>query len=168
MWLGTLWIPHSGLPLNGSVRNCFWYHRSAVGHAVGQDVVTDITWHGDRAAHFVANSMSQGAVLVDAQGVVRMPCLEVLIMAYQPPNLSALAYANGFTLWHYRTSDLAAEVDNAGYFNPASRMLRAGDFVMVNAGLGATPVHGLMVVVGNSDGAVDLSNLTAFGAANAD
>ena len=38
-------------------------------------------------------------------------------MAYQSKNLSALGYANGFTLWHYRTSDLAAEVDNAGYFN---------------------------------------------------
>lgn len=75
-WLGTLWIPHSGLPLAGGVRSCFWYHRSAVGHAIGQDVVTDITWHGDRAAHFVSNMMSQGAVLIDPTGVVKMPCLE--------------------------------------------------------------------------------------------
>ena len=48
-------------------------------------------------------------------------------MAYQSKNLSALGYANGFTLWHYRTDDLAAEVDNVGYFNPASRMIRVGD-----------------------------------------
>ncbi|MCL6608141.1 MAG: hypothetical protein K6T74_08635 [Geminicoccaceae bacterium] len=75
-WLGTMWIAHSGLPIQGGVRTCFWYHRSAVGHAVGQEVVTDITWHGDRAAHFVANSMSQGAVLIDENGVVKMPCLE--------------------------------------------------------------------------------------------
>jgi hypothetical protein len=75
-WLGTLWIPHSGLPLRSGVRTCFWYHRSAVGHAIGQDVVTDITWHGDRAAHFVSNMMSQGAVLIDPTGVVKMPCLE--------------------------------------------------------------------------------------------
>jgi hypothetical protein len=75
-WLGTLWIPHSGLPLASGVRTCFWYHRSAVGHAIGQDVVTDITWHGDRAAHFVSNMMSQGAVLIDPTGVVKMPCLE--------------------------------------------------------------------------------------------
>jgi hypothetical protein len=71
-----MWMPHSGLPSDGSVRSCFWYHKSAVGHAVGQDVVTDITWHGDRAAHFVSNSMSQGAVLIDAAGVVKMPCTE--------------------------------------------------------------------------------------------
>lgn len=75
-WLGTIWIPHSGLkPVNG-VRTCFWYHKSAIGHAVGQEVTTDITWHGDRAAHFVANSMSQGAVLIDEIGVVKMPCRE--------------------------------------------------------------------------------------------
>lgn len=75
-WLGTLWIPHSGLPLESGVRTCFWYHKSAVGHAVGQDVVTDISWHGDRAAHFISNSMSQGAALIDGSGVVKMPCRE--------------------------------------------------------------------------------------------
>ncbi len=75
-WLGTLWMPHSGLPLSGTTRNCFWYHRTAVGHASGQDVKSDITWHGDRAAHFVNNSMSQGACLIDATGIVVMPCLE--------------------------------------------------------------------------------------------
>jgi hypothetical protein len=26
-------------------------------------------------------------------------------MAYDPTNLSALSYANGFTLWHYKTTD---------------------------------------------------------------
>jgi len=76
-WLGTLWIPHSGLPVAGGVRSCFWFHKSAVGHAVGQEVRTDITWHGDRAAHFVSNSMSQGAALVDELGVVKMLSEEV-------------------------------------------------------------------------------------------
>lgn len=75
-WLGTLWMPHSGLPIENNVRRCFWYHRTAVGQAIGQDVTTDITWHGDRAAHFVANSMSQGACLIDGDGVVMMPCEE--------------------------------------------------------------------------------------------
>ena len=32
--------------------------------------------HGDRAAHFVSNSMSQGACLIDGDGVIEMPCLE--------------------------------------------------------------------------------------------
>ena len=89
-------------------------------------------------------------------------------MAYQSKNLSALGYANGFTLWHYRTSDLAAEVDNAGYFNAASRMVRVGDFILLNAGLLATPTHGVVVVVANAGGVVDVTNVTTFGAVNTD
>ena len=76
IWLGTMWIPHSGLPLVDGVRSCFWYHKSAVGHAIGQEVTSDITWHGDRAAHFVSQSMSQGAGLIDSRGVVKLPCME--------------------------------------------------------------------------------------------
>ncbi|MBC8159106.1 MAG: hypothetical protein H8E94_07230 [Alphaproteobacteria bacterium] len=40
------------------------------------ELETDITWHGDRAAHFINNMMSQGSKLVDKTGIVRMPCLE--------------------------------------------------------------------------------------------
>lgn len=76
-WLGTLWIPHSGLPVDSSdIRSCFWYHKSAIGHASGADVITDITWHGDRAAHFVNNMMSQGSKMIDEIGVVEILCDE--------------------------------------------------------------------------------------------
>jgi hypothetical protein len=77
MWLGTIWIPHSGLPVNGSdIRSCFWYHKTAIGHASASDVQTDISWHGDRAAHFVNNMMSQGAGLIDTAGVITIQCDE--------------------------------------------------------------------------------------------
>jgi hypothetical protein len=89
-------------------------------------------------------------------------------MAYKPENLSVLSYANGFTLWHYRTEDAATAVDTAGYFNVASRMLRVGDFIMLNAGLGTSPTHGMMVVISNAGGAVDLSNMVQFGVLNSD
>ena len=49
---------------------------TAVGHASAAEIATDITWHGDRAAHFVANSMSQGAGLIDPTGVIKLPCRE--------------------------------------------------------------------------------------------
>ena len=75
-WLGSLWMPHSGLKVENNVRLCHWYHRTAVGHASGSDVQTDVTWHGDRASHFVNNMMSQGAVLIDAKGIVTLRCLE--------------------------------------------------------------------------------------------
>ncbi len=77
MFLGTIFIPMTGLPIDGSdIRSCFYYHRTAIGHAVASDVQTDITWHGDRAAHFVNNMMSQGAGLIDSAGVVVIKCDE--------------------------------------------------------------------------------------------
>lgn len=77
MWLGTIWIPHSGLPVDSSdIRSCYFFHKTAIGHASGSDVQTDISWHGDRAAHFVNNMMSQGAALIDAAGVVTINCDE--------------------------------------------------------------------------------------------
>lgn len=76
-WLGTTWIPMSGLPIDGNdIRSCYWFHKTAIGHASGSDVQTDISWHGDRAAHFVNNMMSQGAALIDGAGIVVINCDE--------------------------------------------------------------------------------------------
>ena len=69
-------------------------------------------------------------------------------MSYDPNNMSALSYANGFTLWHYRTPDNSRAVDIDGYFNDASAMLRAGDFIMANAS------QSVMLVVRSNDGAM--------------
>lgn len=77
MFLGTVFIPHSGLPVDANdVRSCFWYHKTAVGHAAASDVETDVSWHGDRAAHFVNNMMSQGAGLIDENGIITINCDE--------------------------------------------------------------------------------------------
>lgn len=75
-WLGINWIMHTALPMNGASRDCYIFHKTAVGHASGQDVKTDISWHGDHAAHFVNNMMSQGACLIDESGIVRIKCKE--------------------------------------------------------------------------------------------
>lgn len=89
-------------------------------------------------------------------------------MAYNPKGLSALTYANGFTLWHYRTIDLASDVDTTGYFNPAANMLRVGDFLFINADTDGTPTHGLNIVIANSGGVVDISNPQQLGLVNTD
>ncbi len=73
-WLGITWVLHNGLPISENNRDCFIYHASSIGHACGQEVKTDISWHGERAAHFISNSMSQGAVLIDGDGIVRVKC----------------------------------------------------------------------------------------------
>lgn len=76
-FLGTTFIPHSGLPVDANdIRSCFWYHKTAVGHASAADVETDVSWHGDRASHFVNTMMSQGAGLIDGAGVIVINCDE--------------------------------------------------------------------------------------------
>ncbi len=76
-WLGITWVLHNGLPVSDTKRDCFIYHASSIGHACGQEVKSDISWHGERAAHFISNSMSQGAVLIDGDGIVRIKCSDV-------------------------------------------------------------------------------------------
>jgi hypothetical protein len=59
-------------------------------------------------------------------------------MAFSLRDLSVLAYANGFTLWHYRgRANSVAEVQQAGFLDEAHDMLAAGDMVMVSAADGA-------------------------------
>lgn len=62
-------------------------------------------------------------------------------MAYQNKNLSALGYANGFTLWHYRTPDSRGEITAPGYFSAAYRMVRVGDFILINGSAGEKAIE---------------------------
>ncbi len=55
-------------------------------------------------------------------------------MAFSMRNLSVLAYANGFTLWHYKSAgDGQALIGEPGFFDEAGDMLAAGDMMMVSA-----------------------------------
>ena len=53
-------------------------------------------------------------------------------MAFTLRNLSVLAYANGFTLWHYKAgNDNFVKAMGAGYFSDAADLLCEGDMVML-------------------------------------
>ena len=59
-------------------------------------------------------------------------------MAFAVRNLSVLAYANGFTLWHYKAeAEALGAVAAGGFFEPAAGMMVAGDILMVSASDGA-------------------------------
>jgi outer membrane protein assembly factor BamB len=89
-------------------------------------------------------------------------------MAFEIKNLSVLAYANGFTLWHYTTPDAAVAVDNTGYFNAAADMLHVGDMLLANVATTGTPQNGVFAVASVVSGVVDVANMTAFDAADTD
>ena len=54
-------------------------------------------------------------------------------MAFQNKNLSVIAYANGFTLWHYAVSETLATITASGYFNAIGSLMNSGDIVIINA-----------------------------------
>lgn len=79
-WMGIKWKMQTGLPGAGTATaKCFIWHKTAIGYAIAASagnvagtaaVGADITWHGDRAAHFVNHMMSGQAVLIDDTGVI--------------------------------------------------------------------------------------------------
>lgn len=70
-WAGFNFYPHSGLPTSGSDKDIFFYHSSAVGHAIGQDMKLDVTWQGKEQAFLFVESMSHGAVVIQDAGVIK-------------------------------------------------------------------------------------------------
>ena len=59
-------------------------------------------------------------------------------MGFAVRNLSVLAYANGFTLWHYKAgTDPLAVVGEADFFTGADDLLVAGDILLLSAADGA-------------------------------
>ncbi len=54
-------------------------------------------------------------------------------MAFQNKNLSVIAYANGFTLWHYSADETMATISANGYFNNVKSLMNIGDIIIINA-----------------------------------
>lgn len=55
-------------------------------------------------------------------------------MAFANKNLSVIAYANGFTLWHYCGSkETLATISASGYFNDVKTLMNTGDIIIINA-----------------------------------
>lgn len=66
-------------------------------------------------------------------------------MAFTIRDLSVLAYANGFTLWHYKTaSDSLADVARDDYFADAADMMEAGDMILIS---GAKACRAMCIVL---------------------
>ncbi len=62
-------------------------------------------------------------------------------MAFALRNLSVLAYANGFTLWHYKGAAEGLDATTEpGFFADAADMLAAGDMMMISAADGGRMV----------------------------
>lgn len=79
-------------------------------------------------------------------------------MSFSASNLSVLAYANNFTLWHYTTTDDATDIETANYFDNAADMMRVNDLMIVNLDTaGETPVTDFYIVTDNDGSEVTVA-----------
>ena len=76
-------------------------------------------------------------------------------MSFTASDLSVLAYANNFTLWHYVTADDA--VTGGGYFNSAANMLRVNDLIIANVDTNGEPATVCYVVTANTGSSVTIA-----------
>jgi len=68
-------------------------------------------------------------------------------MAFQNKNLSVIAYANGFTLWHYAAKETLATITASGYFNNVKSLVNTGDIIIIN-GSDNTAINKITVSAG--------------------
>lgn len=54
-------------------------------------------------------------------------------MAFQNKNLSVIAYANGFTLWHYAANEAMTTICASAYFDSVKTLMNTGDIIIINA-----------------------------------
>ncbi|MDB5477727.1 MAG: hypothetical protein JWM96_222 [Alphaproteobacteria bacterium] len=78
-------------------------------------------------------------------------------MAFAARNLSVLSYANGFTLWHYTTTDNNTAVIAGNYFNAASDLVRKGDLIVANVDTGGTQANKMYFVASVASGVVTIT-----------
>ncbi len=70
-WMSFIWFPFSGFTDTGANRECYGYHRSAVGHAIGADVQTNMQYYNTHDSWFALNKMQMNAVTIDVNGVAK-------------------------------------------------------------------------------------------------
>ena len=81
-------------------------------------------------------------------------------MSMNSKNLSVLAYANGFTLWHYRTEDTKATVLGAGYFDVVQNIFNVGDLIITSTDVEGERTTTMLVVKNLVNGNVQVANLS--------
>lgn len=91
-------------------------------------------------------------------------------MAYSHPGLHRIGPSNSDvpTLWVYSTTDTAATVNTAGYFNDAADDLNINDVILVASSTGGTPVLSWMYVNANASGVVDVTDGVVITATDTD
>lgn len=65
-----------GLPLSGSDRTVYAFHRDAVGMAIGMNQTSRVDYIPEKTSFLVASMFSAGSVAIDSEGIVKITCTE--------------------------------------------------------------------------------------------
>lgn len=78
-------------------------------------------------------------------------------MGFLNKDMSVIAYANGFTLWHYASGDSIEQISKENYFPKGfAQLAHTGDIVIVNAGDEAACFRSVIIT---PDGKMQLTKL---------
>ena len=80
-------------------------------------------------------------------------------MAFATENLNVIAYANGFTLWNYVSSDELKDICSEDYFAAADNDLKSGDMVLVSCISASFSGGALLVITGVKNKSVTTTKL---------
>lgn len=93
-------------------------------------------------------------------------------MALDLANLARVAGGDGFSIWVYKTTDAATDVDTAGYFNGAASILNLGDMIVrqtfATTAFASLSSAGIHTVNSISSGVVDVGDAVNLLAADTD
>ena len=64
--------------------------------------------------------------------------------------------------WGYTTTDTAATVDTAGYFNDVADFVKVGDIIKANVDTDGTPAYGTFYVSANDGTTVDVNDISTI------
>lgn len=68
-WFGFLIFSFSGLPVTGTTRTSFAYHRSALGLGMNSEPNITPSWENEYAAWLFVGSLALGSIIIDQEGL---------------------------------------------------------------------------------------------------
>jgi hypothetical protein len=91
-------------------------------------------------------------------------------MAFNRKNFQLIGGQAGNTpkMWSYTTTDAAADLNTAAYFNGVSDIVKVGDLIYAITSTGTTVVAALYYVLSNAAGAVDVNDGTVLANTDSD
>jgi predicted lipoprotein with Yx(FWY)xxD motif len=127
------------------------------------DLVLMSKLDGSAAGIATVNQNAGGVVdLADSMSVLTSTLGTTTAERCDLARLAVLAYANGFTLWHYHTDDEILTTEAAGYWNPARGLLQAGDLVLGRYRASGSPRWAYSLVRANDGTAVTMAEANSF------